>query len=71
MKSKIMVLPFLFVLFTVSYSSFSQNKTNETAAIKSLISKKEALITPMALVIEFNFITVMSKKQETTTLNLK
>jgi len=42
MKNKIMVLPFLFVLFTVSYSSFSQNKTNETAAIKSLISKKRS-----------------------------
>ena len=37
-----MVLPFLFVLFTVSYSSFSQNKTNKTAAIKSLISKKRS-----------------------------
>ena len=32
----------MFVLFTVSYSSFSQNKTNESAAIKSLISKKRS-----------------------------
>ncbi|MCL7761940.1 SPOR domain-containing protein [Polaribacter sp. Z014] len=42
MKSKFTVLSFLIVLLTTSYTSFSQNKTNETAEIKSIISKKRS-----------------------------
>ena len=40
MKSKFIALNFLIVLLTTSYSAFSQNKTNESAGIKSVISKK-------------------------------
>ena len=42
MKSKFIALPFMFVLLTASYSSFSQNKTNKSAEIKSIISKKRS-----------------------------
>ncbi|WP_218598039.1 SPOR domain-containing protein [Polaribacter sp. NJDZ03] len=42
MKSKLTVLSFLFVLLTTSYNSFSQNKTNESAEIKNIVSKKRS-----------------------------
>lgn len=40
MKSKLISLPLLLVLLTTSYSLVSQNKTNSSKEIKSLISKK-------------------------------
>lgn len=46
MKSNMIVFLFLFILLTISYSSFSQDRTNETAEIKNIISKKK----------EFNYI---------------
>ena len=42
MKSKSIALLFLIVLLTTSYSAFSQNKTNKSAEIKSIISKKRS-----------------------------
>ncbi|WP_158840241.1 SPOR domain-containing protein [Polaribacter sp. L3A8] len=42
MNIKLTALSFLIVLLTTSYSSFSQNKTNEPAEIKSIISKKRS-----------------------------
>lgn len=42
MKTKLTVLSFLFVLLTTSYTSFSQNRTNESAEIKNIISKKRS-----------------------------
>jgi hypothetical protein len=40
MKSKLLTLPLIFILFTTSYSICSQNKTNSSKEIKSLILKK-------------------------------
>lgn len=42
MQSKFTTLTFLIVLLTTSYSSFSQNKTNATTEVKSIISKKRS-----------------------------
>jgi hypothetical protein len=42
MKSRFTALLFFIVLVTTSYNSFSQNKTNESAKIKSIISKKRS-----------------------------
>ncbi|KGL62681.1 SPOR domain-containing protein [Polaribacter sp. Hel1_85] len=42
MKSKSIALLFLIVLLTTSYSAYSQNKTNKSAEIKSIISKKRS-----------------------------
>lgn len=42
MNIKLTALSFLIVLFATSYNSFSQNKTNESVEIKSIISKKRS-----------------------------
>jgi hypothetical protein len=42
MKSKLTALSFLIVLLATSYNSFSQNKTNESAEIKNIVSKKRS-----------------------------
>ena len=42
MNSKSIALSFLIVLLTTSYSAFSQNETNKSTEIKSIISKKRS-----------------------------
>lgn len=42
MQRKSIKLSFLIVLLATSYSSFSQDKTNETSEVKSIISKKRS-----------------------------
>ncbi|WP_299063432.1 SPOR domain-containing protein [uncultured Polaribacter sp.] len=42
MRIKLKPLSFFVVLLTTSYITFSQNKTNETTEIKSIISKKRS-----------------------------
>jgi len=40
MKNKIIVLPFVLFLFTLSNKSFSQNSINSSTEIKNFVSKK-------------------------------
>jgi len=42
MKSRFTALLFFIVLVTTSYNSYSQNKTNKSTKIKSIISKKRS-----------------------------
>jgi hypothetical protein len=40
MNNKLIALPLMFVLLTLSYNSYSQSSTNNTKEVKNLIAKK-------------------------------